>query len=45
MRFLFNINKFNLYRCDSSLMIGNTKNLNIIDSDIIMLAVNETELG
>ena len=31
--------------CDSSLMIGNTKNLNIIDSDIIMLAVNETELG
>jgi len=31
--------------CNSSLMIGNTKNVNIIDSDIIMLAVNETELG
>lgn len=31
--------------CDSSLIIGNTKNVNIIDSDIIMLAVNEIELG
>ena len=31
--------------CDSSLMIGNTKNLNTINSDIIMLAVNESELG
>ncbi len=31
--------------CASSLMIGNSKNLNIINSDIIMLAVNETELG
>lgn len=31
--------------CDSSLMIGNTKNLNTINSDIIMLAVNEIELG
>lgn len=31
--------------CNSSLMIGNTKNMNIIDSDIIMLAVNEIELG
>ena len=31
--------------CDSSLMIGNTKNINIIDSDIVMLAVNEIELG
>lgn len=31
--------------CNSSLMIGNTKNVNMIDSDIIMLAVNETELG
>ena len=31
--------------CDSSLMIGNTKNVNIINSDMIMLAVNEIELG
>ena len=31
--------------CDSSLMIGNTKNLNTINSDIKMLAVNESELG
>lgn len=31
--------------CDSSLIIGNTKNENIIDSDIVMLAVNEIELG
>ena len=31
--------------CNSSLLIGNTKNANIIDSDIIMLAVNENELG
>lgn len=31
--------------CNSSLMIGNTKNVNEINSDIIMLAVNELELG
>lgn len=31
--------------CNSSLIIGNSKNANIIDADIIMLAVNETELG
>ena len=31
--------------CDSSLMIGNTKNVNIINSDMVMLAVNEIELG
>ncbi|GEQ23572.1 ATPase [Clostridium butyricum] len=31
--------------CNSSLIIGNTKNENTINSDIIMLAVNETELG
>ena len=31
--------------CNASLMIGNTKNINIIDSDIIMDAVNEIELG
>ena len=31
--------------CDSSLMIGYTTNLNTINSDIIMLAVNESELG
>jgi type II secretory pathway predicted ATPase ExeA len=31
--------------CDSSLMICNTKNINIINSDMIMLAVNEIELG
>jgi hypothetical protein len=30
---------------NSSLIIGNTKNENTINSDIIMLAVNETELG
>jgi len=29
--------------CNSSLMIGNTKN--IIDNDIVTLAVNKTELG
>lgn len=31
--------------CNSSLLIGNTKNVNIIDSDIVMLAVNENTLG
>ena len=31
--------------CDSSLIIGNAQNENTINSDIIMLAVNETELG
>lgn len=31
--------------CNSSLIIGNSKNTNIIDADIVMLAVNETELG
>lgn len=31
--------------CDSSLMIGNTKNANIINSDMVILAVNEIELG
>lgn len=31
--------------CNASLMIGNTKNLNTITSDIIMSAVNEVELG
>ena len=31
--------------CNSSLMIGDTKNANIINSEIIMLAFNETELG
>ncbi len=31
--------------CNSSLLIGNTKNANLIDSDIVMLAVNENELG
>lgn len=31
--------------CNSSLIIGNSKNVNIIDADIVMLAVNETELG
>ena len=31
--------------CNASLLIGNTKNANIIDSDIVMAAVNEIELG
>lgn len=31
--------------CNGCLIIGNSKNANIIDSDIVMLAVNETELG
>ena len=31
--------------CDSSLMIGNTKNLNPINSYIIILAINDIELG
>lgn len=31
--------------CNSCLIIGNSKNTNIIDADIVMLAVNETELG
>jgi type II secretory pathway predicted ATPase ExeA len=31
--------------CNASLLIGNTKNSNIIDSDIVMAAVNEIELG
>ena len=31
--------------CNASLLIGNTKNTNIIDSDIVMAAVNEIELG
>lgn len=31
--------------CNASLMIGNTRNANIIDSDIVILAVNEIELG
>jgi type II secretory pathway predicted ATPase ExeA len=31
--------------CNSSLLIGNTKNANIIDSDIVMLAVNENTLA
>lgn len=31
--------------CNSCLIIGNSKNANIIDADIVMLAVNETELG
>ncbi|MCK9218256.1 MAG: AAA family ATPase [Firmicutes bacterium] len=31
--------------CNSSLMIANSKNVNIIDADIVMLAVNEAELG
>ena len=31
--------------CNSSLIIGNSRNANIIDADIIMLAVDETELG
>ena len=31
--------------CNSCLLIGNSKNTNIIDADIVMLAVNETELG
>lgn len=31
--------------CNSCLFIGNNKNANIIDADIVMLAVNETELG
>ena len=30
--------------CDSCLIIGNSKKLNLIDTDIVMLAVNETEL-
>ena len=31
--------------CDSSLMIGDSKNVNLINSDLVMLAVNEIELG
>lgn len=31
--------------CNSCLLIGDNKNVNIIDADIVMLAVNETELG
>ncbi|QUH26171.1 AAA family ATPase [Serpentinicella alkaliphila] len=31
--------------CNSSLIIANSKNANIVDSDIVMLAVNEIELG
>lgn len=31
--------------CNSCLIIGNSKNANMIDSDIVMLAVNEIELG
>jgi type II secretory pathway predicted ATPase ExeA len=31
--------------CNASLLIGNTKNTNIIDSEIVMAAVNEIELG
>lgn len=31
--------------CNACLMIGNTKNVNEIDSDIVMFAVNENELG
>jgi type II secretory pathway predicted ATPase ExeA len=31
--------------CNSSLMIGNSKSLNIIDADTVMFAVNEIELG
>ena len=31
--------------CDSCLMIGDTKNVNIINSDMVILAVNEIELG
>lgn len=30
--------------CNSCLFIGNSKNANVIDADIVMLAVNETEL-
>lgn len=31
--------------CNSSLIIANSKNVNIVDSDIVILAVNEIELG
>ena len=31
--------------CNAALIIGNSKNANIIDSDIVMLAVNDNELG
>lgn len=31
--------------CNSCLMIGNSKNMNVIDENIVMLAVNEAELG
>lgn len=31
--------------CNSCLIVGNSKNANTIDADIVMLAVNETELG
>lgn len=31
--------------CDACLLIGHNKGLNEIDNDIVMLAINETELG
>lgn len=31
--------------CNAALIIGNSQNANIIDSDIVMLAVNDNELG
>lgn len=31
--------------CNSCLIIANSKNASIVDTDIVMLAVNETELG
>lgn len=31
--------------CDTCLFIGNSKNANTIDADIVLLAVSETELG
>ena len=31
--------------CNTTLLIGNTKNMNVIDADIVMMAVNEIELG
>lgn len=36
-----NINKL----CNASLVIGNVKNVNIINSEIVMMAFNEIELG
>lgn len=31
--------------CNASLLIASSKNANIVDADIVMIAVNETELG